>query len=327
MSFTARTRGLMPSPRTCRNVSEQARRPQRLQRVRANGMGVFDVLGLSRIMPRWLAAVVQGATFLSVGLLGALYAFQEKILYVPVPPGMANTYDETPADYGLDYTDEWLTAVDGTRLQCWFIRAPGANPADTPPVLMFFQENAGNMSHRVQFLMLCARRLRCAVFVLGYRGYGRSEGSPSQAGLEMDADAALTHVLSRDDVDHDRIVLFGRSLGGAVALHLAAREEARIRAAVIENTFTSVEDMVPRLLPFLGPLIGTNRPMNWLVRNKWRNRDCIKRVTSTPLLLMGSTRVRARLNGSMRSVCAPQSCIAINHPLPSACRTATSWQS
>jgi abhydrolase domain-containing protein 13 len=262
---------------------------------------LLDPLGLSAFMPRWAAAAVQGVAFLSVGLLTALYAFQEKILYVPIIPGLPNTYEDTPADHGLQYNDEWITAIDGTRLQCWFICSPSGHAADRkPPVLLFFQENAGNMSHRSHFLAALARHLRCAIFVLGYRGYGRSQGSPGQNGLEMDADAALAHVLSRADVDTRRIVLLGRSLGGAVALHLAARAEKSIRAAIVENTFTSVEDMVPRVLPFLGPLVGERKPMNWLVRNKWRNVDRVREIMATPLLLIGSTNVRCREGENFR---------------------------
>ena len=254
-------------------------------------------------MPRWLAASLQGMALLGAGLLGALYFFQEKILYVPIIPGVANTYDETPREYGLDYEDVHLTASDGVKLQCWYIKSPRPASSGKSPLLLFFQENAGNMSHRSQFLALAARKLGCAIFVLGYRGYGKSEGSPNQQGLELDSQAALDHVLSREDIDLSRIVLFGRSLGGAVALHLLARSEDTVCAAIVENTFTSVEEMVPRVLPFLGPLVGEQKPMNWLVRNKWRNTEAIASITKTPLLLMGSTNVRCqRCSASIHSM-------------------------
>jgi abhydrolase domain-containing protein 13 len=253
---------------------------------------MLDVLGLSNIMPRWLATVIQCGTLLAVGLLTALYIFQEKILYVPIIPGVPSEYSENPSDYGLVYTDEWIAAEDGTRLQCWLIMPPGA-ATDKPPVMLFLQENAGNMSHRTPFFAAIASRLRCAIFVLGYRGYGQSEGSPNQQGLEMDSAAALHFLLQRTDIDTSRIVLFGRSLGGAVALHLAARFEDSLKAAIIENTFTSVEDMVPKVLPFLGPVIGSKRPLNFLVRNnKWRNTDVIQQIEKLPLLLMASANVR-----------------------------------
>jgi hypothetical protein len=242
-------------------------------------------------MPAWIAGIIQGAAILTVGLLGVLYVFQGKLLYIPRVPGVPNTYENTPSDYGLEFTEEWLTAADGTRLQSWLVKGPNGTP-EKPPVVLYLQENAGNMSHRTHFIVALAVRLRCAVFVLGYRGYGKSEGAPSQEGLEQDAAAALSHLKQRKDVDASRIVLFGRSLGGAVALHLIAKQEGAMKAAIIENTFTSVGDMVPRVLPFFGPVLKPNRPLNWMIRSQWRNLERIQEIRKTPLLLICSTNVR-----------------------------------
>ena len=253
------------------------------------------MLGVGRllepVMPGWASAIVQGGSFLVVGLFAALYAFQEKILYVPVIPGVPNEYTEVPSDYGLQYNNEYLTAEDGVRLQCWFIAAQNPRSAK-PPVMLFLQENAGNMSHRTPLFAALSARLRCAIFVLGYRGYGQSEGSPSQAGLELDSAAALSHLLQRTDIDTSRIVVFGRSLGGAVAIHLAAKAQASLRAVMVENTFTSVEDMAPKMLPVLKPFIGSRKPLNFLVRNKWRSADAIQLITKIPMLMFASARVR-----------------------------------
>ena len=247
---------------------------------------------LENIMPSWAASIVQGGAFLTAGLLAALYMFQEKILYVPVIPGVPSEYTETPSDYDLKYSDEYLMTSDGVRLQCWFIEAPSPRSAK-PPVMLFLQENAGNMSHRTPLFAALATRLRCAIFVLGYRGYGRSEGAPSEAGIQRDAIAAIDHLSKRTDVDTSRIVLCGRSLGGAVALHLAAAAEDKVRALIIENTFTSVEHMAPKMLPILKPIIGSEKPFNFLVRNKWRNVDAIQKIKSTPMLLIASVQVSA----------------------------------
>lgn len=116
-------------------------------------------------------------------------------------------------------------------------------------------------------------------------------GSPSQAGIEKDAEAALTHVLGRLDVDADRIVVYGKSLGGAVALHIASEREPQIRAVMIENSFLSVAEMVPRIFPFLTYAFGQNGFLNFLVRNKWQNRDRVRSLKSTPLLLIASVKV------------------------------------
>jgi abhydrolase domain-containing protein 13 len=251
----------------------------------SNAEGVFDMFS------RWVPRLLQGASILAVASLGALYFLQEKILYIPKIPGVPNAYICSPGKYGLEYDDVWLEAADGTKLHCWHVKARSMN-SSPPPVVLFFQENAGNMSFRMPFIALLVHRLHVSVFVLGYRGYGESHGSPTQEGLQMDADAALNHVLERSDVDTSKIVVYGKSLGGAVALYVAAKHESKLRGAIVENTFLSVEEMVPHVIPALGFAIGEKKPLNWLVRNKWRNRERIKDVTKLPLLLIGSTQVR-----------------------------------
>ncbi|URD82649.1 Prolyl oligopeptidase family [Musa troglodytarum] len=84
------------------------------------------------------------------------------------------------------------------------------------PTILFFQENAGNIAHRLEFVRIMMQRLQCNVFMLSYRGYGESDGHPSQHGIIMDSQAALDHLTQRKDIDTSRIVVFGRSLGGAV---------------------------------------------------------------------------------------------------------------
>jgi abhydrolase domain-containing protein 13 len=145
--------------------------------------------------------------------------------------------------------------------------------------------------------------LEAAVFVLGYRGYGQSEGSPSQEGLQMDANAALQHVQKRTDVDTSKIVVVGKSLGGAVALHTAALHEEKLRAAIIENTFLGIEDMVPRMFPFLTFGFGDKRPLNFLVRNKWSNKEQITLLKKLPVLMIASRQVR---NLSVSVLCRPE---------------------
>lgn len=121
-----------------------------------------------------------------------------------------------------------------------------------------------------------------------YRGYGLSQGRPNEAGLTQDAQAALAALRARTDVDASRIVLFGRSLGGAVALRLAVDHQDAIQGLILENTFTSVEDMVSRVVPPLGSLIGTGRPLNFLVTNKWYNIKQVAKLRRPPLLMLTS---------------------------------------
>ena len=222
--------------------------------------------------------------------LGLLYFLQEKIIYVPAIPGIPRDYPYTPDEFGLDYDDVWMTTVDGVRLNAWLMWPRHWTAADRQhrPTLVFFQENAGNMAYRLPFLKSLVRVLDCQAFILSYRGYGRSEGSPSQAGLEMDADTVIAHLLKRKDIDTDQIILMGRSLGGAVAIYAATRHKTSIRGLIVENTFTNLEDTAPNQMPFLRPFIGAGKPCNWLLRNKWYNDQRVEELKDLPVLFLSS---------------------------------------
>jgi len=143
------------------------------------------------------------------------------------------------------------------------------------------------MSYRLPYVKELAFTCNCAVLMLSYRGYGESLGSPSQAGFEADAQLVMDFVLERRDLSSS-IVLFGRSLGGAVAIHLAARNPGKVAAAIIENTFTSVGDMAGELMPFLRSVVGRGRPLNVAVWDKWENIRAIPRIRDVPTLMLSS---------------------------------------
>lgn len=151
--------------------------------------------------------------------------------------------------------------------------------------------SAANFVQRFGLLPLCVRSADKYAIPARGRIETLTAGSPSQAGIEMDAKTALSHVCARSDVDATRIVVYGKSLGGAVALHMASRHEPQIRAVVVENSFLSVPEMVPRVFPFLGFAFGPNGFLNFLVRNKWRNREYVRQIKDTPLLLIASKKV------------------------------------
>lgn len=92
--------------------------------------------------------------------------------------GVPDEFAAYPTDLGLHHEEVWLNSADGVKLYCWHVWPPSTAPGSKLPVVIFFQENAGNMSFRLPFIALLIKHLRCAVFVLGYRGYGKSEGMP-----------------------------------------------------------------------------------------------------------------------------------------------------
>ena len=142
----------------------------------------------------------------------------------------------TPAAAGLDYEDVSLTAADGTKLHGWHV------PGESRTTLLWLHGNAGNISHRVDNIAMLIRKTGFGVFIIDYRGYGRSEGRPSEKGLYMDAEVAFEHMTTDLGLDPEEdIVIFGRSLGVGVAVEMATRH--RVRSVVVESGFTSVREM------------------------------------------------------------------------------------
>ena len=148
----------------------------------------------------------------------------------------------TPESVGLSYEDVSLVTADGARLHGWHV------PGESEVTLLWFHGNAGNISHRIDNILLLNHRLGLGVFIFDYRGYGKSEGRPSEAGLYSDAEAAIDYLTSDLGLDLGRdVVFYGRSLGVSVAVEMATRH--RVRGVVLESGFTSVRDMARQVIP------------------------------------------------------------------------------
>ncbi len=174
----------------------------------------------------------------------------------------------TPADAGLRYEDVTLTTDDGVRLRAWYVPAENARAT-----LLFCHGNGGNLSWRVESLRIF-HDLGLSSFVFDYRGYGQSEGSPSPEGVARDARAAWNWLQDRG-VAPDDIVLFGRSLGGAVALELT--RSVRPRALILESTFASPFGVLN--LDFMAPLLRA------AVGDIWNSREAAERLTVPTLCI------------------------------------------
>ena len=148
----------------------------------------------------------------------------------------------TPAEVGLEYSDVYLTAADGVRIHAWHI------PGESDTTLLWLHGNAGNISHRVNNIAALNRRTGLGVLIVDYRGYGLSDGSPSEDGLYMDAEAAFEFLASDVGLNPAKdIVLFGRSLGAGVAAEMATRHA--VRCVIMESGFTSTIDMARATRP------------------------------------------------------------------------------
>ena len=155
--------------------------------------------------------------------------------------------EATPNDYGLDdYEEVFFSAKDGTRLHGWFVNGP-----DERAVLLWFHGNAGNISHRLHNLKKLHDALQIPIFIFDYREYGKSQGEISKAGTFSDAHGAFQYLIDEKGFGTSSVLLFGRSLGTALAVDIASKETCL--GVILEAAFTSTDDMMKRYFPFFSP--------------------------------------------------------------------------
>src|SRR5712692_2423286 len=206
--------------------------------------------------------VVAVLILLAAILIGLRPALERGSIYFPT-----RDYEAAPEDFGLRAETLEIPSSDGVRLAGWWIRGAGST------ALLYFHGNGGNVSHRLERTRMLVESLGLDVFLVDYRGYGRSSGSPGEAGLEADGEAIYEAARARGFLP-ERIVLFGESLGGAVAIETALRKSAR--AIILEAPFLSVPKMAKTIYPFL--------PSS-LVRTKFDNEAKIGRVGIPKLIV------------------------------------------
>eukprot|EP00292_Cryptomonas_paramecium_P011032 CAMPEP_0113711170 /NCGR_PEP_ID=MMETSP0038_2-20120614/30597_1 /TAXON_ID=2898 /ORGANISM="Cryptomonas paramecium" /LENGTH=323 /DNA_ID=CAMNT_0000637375 /DNA_START=60 /DNA_END=1027 /DNA_ORIENTATION=- /assembly_acc=CAM_ASM_000170 len=203
--------------------------------------------------------------------------FESKVLYASPSNRILA---KTPRDFYMpNYEDVSIETKDGKVVHGWLIKRKDPRMY---PTILHFHGNACNISHMLYDALGMFQKVKANVLLVDYRGYGQSEGSPSEAGLKLDAEAALDLLLARPDVvDPAAIFLFGRSLGGAVAIDLAARREEAVRGLVVENTFTGIEELVK----FLSPALC--RPVLRNLSSKWDSVGVIRQIRRPILFLSG----------------------------------------
>ncbi|MDO9527739.1 MAG: alpha/beta hydrolase [Syntrophales bacterium] len=211
-------------------------------------------------------SIISIAVLSYLGLMGVIFVAQPGFIYFP-----EKAFFETPDQTGLSYEDVSFETVDNVKLSGWFI------PAEKPRgVVLFFHGNAGNISHRMASIHIF-HRLGFSTFIFDYRGYGKSEGKPTEKGTYLDAEAAWLYLTEELHVPPEEIIFFGRSLGGAIAARLA--QNYTPKALLIESTFTSVPDIAADIYPFL--------PVRLLSRFDYNAGEYIRRV-NCPILVIHS---------------------------------------
>lgn len=212
---------------------------------------------------RWLIFIAVAL----VGVLALIWALQRQLIYFPT----AELID--PADDLTDVEEVALSTDDGLRLGAWFVAA--GDPSEGTVIV--FNGNAGNRSHRTPLARALGSR-GYGVLLVDYRGYGGNPGTPTESGLAADARAARAYLETREDVDPDRIVYFGESLGAAVALGLAMEHPPA--ALILRSPFTSLADIASVHYPIL--------PASLLLRDEFPSRARVAKVDAPVLVIAGS---------------------------------------
>ena len=239
----------------------------------------------------WLKSVAATLGGLGVAIVSLLYVYQNKLLYMPNPPGMPIIPEDnptgciTPAEWcitgnyceddktkSIPFEDVMITTDDNIQIHAWLLINN-----ENAPTIIYFHGNAGNMGFRLQNAAGMYGFSGYNVLMMDYRGYGKSTGIPTEIGLQKDAIAVMKYI----KLSNSPIVPFGRSLGGAVAIWLAYHYPTDIHGIIIENTFLSIPDMVDVLLPYV-------KYIKWLVlRISWNSKEYIRELTQPILFISG----------------------------------------
>ena len=202
--------------------------------------------------------------FLLIFFILYLKYYERKGIYFPI-----RKIDLTPREIGLEFEDVYFFSSDGTKLNGWYIPAK-----ESRTTVLFCHGNAGNISHRIEAIdMFC--RIGLDVFIFDYRGYGRSQGSPTEEGLYTDAHAAFKYLIDKRNKDEGSIVIYGKSLGANVAVELCSK--VRPAALISESAFTSALEMGKKLFPFL--------PVKWFITIKYDALSKIKDIYVPKLII------------------------------------------
>ncbi len=174
-----------------------------------------------------------------------------------------------PMDMGLSFEDVFITTEDKVKIHGWFI--PSSVSSDK--ILLFFHGNAGNISGRLEKIKMFYD-MGLSVFIIDYRGYGKSEGQPTEEGVYKDALAAYDYIIQREEGRHKEIIIYGASLGGAIAVDLASKRKADY--LIVDSSFTNAVDMAKRIFPWVPSV---------LIKTQLNSLEKIQKIPSAKLFI------------------------------------------
>ncbi|ORX69422.1 alpha/beta-hydrolase [Linderina pennispora] len=182
-----------------------------------------------------------------------------------------------------NFDDLRLETSDKVVIRGYLIKRETDEETKRAPTVLYLHANAGNMGHRLPIAKVLYDKLKCNVFMLSYRGYGLSDGQPFEAGIKTDALTALQFLRSNPLTANTKIVAFGQSLGGAVAIDLVSSNQDEFVGLMLENTFLSIPKLIPSVMPLL-------RYLTFLSWEKWNSEQAIRKVAGVPILFLSGLR-------------------------------------
>ncbi|WWC69226.1 uncharacterized protein I206_103163 [Kwoniella pini CBS 10737] len=267
---------------------------------------------------------------------GGLWFFQRHLIYPAYVPEGSRKNVPRPIEIGMPYEDVTLTTRDKVKIKAYLIPAR-QNPVQTEqlrhlthkqreelgakemekwleeigdeksieyaksrPTVVIFHANAGNMGHRVPLARKFNVDHGCNVFMLSYRGYGLSEGRPSEHGIRIDLETAMEYIKSHPILGETRLVLYGQSLGGASCLYAGSRYRELVSGIILENTFLSLTSLIPLVLPQLPKFF-----LPILLTEHWDAHHTMPLIPSTTPILM--------IAGKNDELVKPPQMIALRH--------------
>ncbi|CAN8070651.1 unnamed protein product [Agarophyton chilense] len=223
-----------------------------------------------------LAAIV--SFIITAVTISVFWIIQDSLVYKPTKVWRGN-----PGSYGMPFFDDVShCTMDGVEIIGWFIKQPPES-FRSARTLIYFHGTDKNASFRLRKVVGLYEKCKCNILLLSYRGYGPSTGKPNERGVRIDAESAYEYLKSRGDVDvglGGNLWIYGESLGGAVAVYFSHKYQDCINALVLENTFTSLLDMIKLEFPILGIF-------RYLSRNRWQSKKRIKNIAIPLLFLSG----------------------------------------
>lgn len=190
-----------------------------------------------------------GFSLTGLAFLG-LYSYQSKLIY-PSSINDGRGHCATPDEFDMPYELIELKTEDGETLQGYSLKHNVTLPTYSNKTILMLSPNAGNIGHALPIVSIFYKNLGYNVFIYSYRGYGKSTGQPSEKGLKIDAHTVMKYLKQDKQFLESSLVLYGRSLGGAVAIYIAANFPSFVDGIILENTFLSIRKTAPHIFPFL----------------------------------------------------------------------------